>query len=57
VLKKTAACGFFGVLLWLLELLVGRYVAAATVFAARYGLGMAAIWSSIANAHTTSYLT
>ena len=32
-------------------------VAAAAVSAARYGLGMAAIWSDIANVHTTVYLT
>jgi hypothetical protein len=57
VLKKADAWGFFGVLLLLLLLLVGLYVAAAAVSAARYGLGMAAIWSDIANVHTTSYLT
>ena len=34
VLKKADACGFFGVLLWLLELLVGVYVAAGAVSAA-----------------------
>jgi hypothetical protein len=33
-LKKTVACGFFGVLLWLLLPLVGVYVAAAAVSAA-----------------------
>ncbi len=33
-LKKAAACGLFGVLLWLLGLLVGLYVAAAAVSAA-----------------------
>ena len=57
VLKKVVACGFFAVLLRLLRLLVGVYVANVAAFAARYGLGMAAIWSSIANVHTTSYLT
>ena len=57
VLKKADACGFFGVFLLLLLLLVGIHVAAAAVSAARYGLGMAAIWSDIANVHTTSYLT
>jgi hypothetical protein len=41
----------------LLLLLVGIHVAAAAVSAARYGLGMAAIWSDIANVHTTIYLT
>jgi hypothetical protein len=46
---------FWGFLLLLL-LLVGIHVAAADVFAARYGLGMAAIWSDIANVHTTVYL-
>ena len=34
VLKKVDACGFFGVLLWLLGLLVGRYVANVAAFAA-----------------------
>jgi hypothetical protein len=57
VLKKAVACGFFGVLLGLLLLLVGLYVAAAAVSAAHYGLGMAAIRTDIANVHTTSYLT
>ena len=57
VLKKAVACGFFAVLLLLLLLLVGIYVAAAAVSAARYGIGMAALWSDIANVHTTSYLT
>jgi hypothetical protein len=57
VLKKADACGFFGVFLLLLLLLVGIHAAAAAVSAARYGLGMAAIWSDIANVHTTSYLT
>jgi hypothetical protein len=56
-LKKADACGFFGVLLWLLLLLVGIYVAAAAASSVRYGLGMAAIWSDIANVHTTPYLT
>ena len=56
-LKKADACGFFGVFLWLLLLLVGIHVAAAAVFAARYGLGMAAIRTDIANVHTTVYLT
>lgn len=56
-MKKVVACGFFGVLLLLLLLLAGLYVAAVAVFAARYGLAMAAIWSDIANVHTTSYLT
>jgi len=32
-LKKAAACGFFGVLLWLLLLLVGLYVVDAAAFA------------------------
>ena len=57
VLKKTDAWRFFGVLLWLLLLLVGVYVAAVAAFAARYGLGMPAIRTHIANVHTTSYLT
>jgi hypothetical protein len=56
-LKKADACGFFGDLLWLLLLLVGVYVADVTASAARYGLGMDAIWSDIANVPTTSYLT
>ncbi len=34
VLKKAVACGFFGVLLWLLWLLVGIYVAAVAASAA-----------------------
>jgi hypothetical protein len=33
VLKKVVACGFFGVLLWLLWLLVGVYVANVAAFA------------------------
>jgi hypothetical protein len=33
-LKKADAWRFFGVLLWLLELLVGRYVANVAAFAA-----------------------
>jgi hypothetical protein len=33
VLKKADACGFFGVLLWLLELLVGLYMVDAAAFA------------------------
>ena len=57
VLKKADAWRFFGVLLWLLELLVGVYVANVAAFVVRYGLGMAAIWSNIANVHTTVYLT
>jgi hypothetical protein len=57
VLKKAAACGFFAVLLWLLWLLVGIYVAAAAASAPRHGLGMAAIWSNLANVHTAVYLT
>jgi hypothetical protein len=57
VSKKAVACGFFWLFLWLLLLLVGIHVAAAAVSAARYGLGMAAIWSDIANVHTTIYLT
>jgi hypothetical protein len=57
VLKKADACGFFGVFLLLLLLLVGIHAAAAAVSAARYGLGMAAIRTDIANVHTTSYLT
>ena len=56
-LKKAAACGFFGVLLWLLLLLVGLYVAVYTGSAVRYGLEMAAIRTDIANVHTTVYLT
>jgi len=56
-LKKADACGFFGVFLLLLLPLVGIHVAAAAVSAVRYGIGMAAIWSDIANVHTTSYLT
>ena len=32
-LKKVAACGLFGVLLWLLVLLVGVYVANVAAFA------------------------
>lgn len=56
-LKKVAACGIFGVFLWLLELLVGVYVVDVAAFAVRYGLGMAAIRIDIANVHTTSYLT
>ena len=55
-LKKAVACGFFWLFLLLLLLLVGIHVAAAAVSAARYGLGMAAIWSDIANVYTTSYL-
>jgi hypothetical protein len=43
VLKNAAACGFFGVLLGLLLLLVGIYVAAAAAFAVRYGACMAAV--------------
>jgi len=54
-LKKADARGFFGVFLLLLLLLVGIHAAAA-VSAVRYGLGMAAIWSDIANVHTTVYL-
>jgi hypothetical protein len=57
VSKNAAACGLFGVLLWLLGLLVGVYVANIAAFAARYGLGMAAIWSDIANVHAAFYLT
>jgi len=56
-IKKGRCLWIFWLFLWLLLLLVGLYVAAAAVFAARYGLGMAAIWSDIANVHTTSYLT
>jgi len=55
VSKKAVACGFFWVFLLLLLLLVGIHAAAA-VSAVRYGLGMAAIWSDIANVHTTVYL-
>lgn len=53
-LKKADAWRFFGVFLWPL---VGVYVATVTASAARYGLGMPVIWSSLANVHTTVYLT
>ena len=56
-LKKAVACGLFGVLLWLLGLLVGLYMVDVAAFAGRYGLGMAVIRTDIANVHTTVYLT
>jgi len=54
VLKKDTLLRIFSLFLLLLLLLVGVYVAAAAVSAARYGLGMDAIRSDIANVHTTS---
>jgi hypothetical protein len=55
-IKKGRCLWIFLGFLWLLLLLVDIHAAAADVFAARYGLGMDAIWSDIANVHTTVYL-
>jgi hypothetical protein len=47
-LKKAAACGFFGVLLWLLLLLVGLYVAAAPLLrSAALGFDVATLFNII----------
>ena len=43
-LKKVAACGIFAVLLWLLGLLVGLYVAAAAVSAALPAAAVGLLW-------------
>ena len=55
--EKGRCLWIFWRFLLLLLLLVGLHVAAAAVFAARYGLGMDAIRTDIANVHTTVYLT
>ena len=46
-LKKVAACGFFAVLLWLLVLLVGRYVANAAAFAVLAAAAAGLLWSPL----------
>jgi hypothetical protein len=43
-LKKAVACGFFGVLLGLLLLLVGVYVAAAAVSAVLPAVAIGLLW-------------
>jgi len=57
VLKKADVLGFFWLFLLLLLLLLVNLYMAAAVSAARYGLGMYAIRTNIANVHTTVYLT
>lgn len=56
-LKKVVACGFFAVLLWLLELLVGIYVAAAAAFAVLPVAAVGLLWLLRCCAAALLYLT